>query len=401
MELANPGVSRPVTRGRAAGPFPRTRETMPPETVQALREIALATSAVLEVEEIARILRERAPPLLGAEHAGVFAEDTEELPSAVAGLLREAARTGEARTLSGGAGAWAAAVAVPLRHGAEVHGLLLAGWREPRPLPGETVALAEMLGVHAAVALHHARLHAETTRSTLARNRFFSAMSHDLRTPIAAIVGYAELLSDGIVGDLSEKQQEMVERISQVAAQLSELVDGILDLAKLDAGRVDLHPEALALEEAVREAVRVVAPQADAKGLPLRLALEEACGHSLRADPVRLRQILVNLLSNAVKFTDQGEVTVSAGVREARTWIRVRDTGPGLPEGSEEAVFEEFVRLASGRGGKRDAGSGLGLAVSRRLAQAMGGELVAESSPGAGAAFTLYLPGESPVAPGR
>ncbi|HEX2093329.1 MAG TPA: HAMP domain-containing sensor histidine kinase, partial [Longimicrobiaceae bacterium] len=293
---------------------------------------------------------------------------------------------------SAAANGFRSAVAVPLRHRDEVRGALLLAWREPTPVSPETVRLAETLGVQAAVALHNARLYQELKRSTEARNRFFSAMSHDLRTPIAAIVGYSELLADGIVGELAPKQQEMVERIAQVAAHLTELVNDILDLARLDAGRVELHPQPARLEELVREAVLVVESQAREKQLPIRLELDPAGGETLVVDPARVRQILVNLLSNAVKFTQRGEVRVRAGIHDARAWITVQDTGPGLPEGSEEAVFGEFLQLASGRGYKQEPGSGLGLAVSRRLARAMGGDLTAESIPGTGAAFTLSLP---------
>jgi signal transduction histidine kinase len=392
-----------------------------PESARALqvfREVALATSASLDTDEILEIVRERARGLFGADLAVValaergwsdlFRAAGERTPPArLQELVRGAMRTGESQVLrefprddaqlplaewNAAADGFRAAVAAPLRFDDRLRGVLLVAWRDPAAVADETVQLAETLGVHAAVALHNARLYEELKRSTQARDRFFSAMSHDLRTPIAAIVGYSELLADGIVGQLSGKQQEMVERISQVAAHLTELVNDILDLAKLDAGRVELHPEPTVLGEVVRDAVVAVEPQAAAKRLPLRLDLDSAGGETVLVDPVRVRQILVNLLANAVKFTDAGEVRVDAGLDAERTWITVRDTGPGLPTGSEEAVFEEFLQLAAGRGGKQEPGSGLGLAVSRRLARAMGGELAVESSPGEGSAFTLYLP---------
>jgi signal transduction histidine kinase len=392
-----------------------------PESARALqvfREVALATSASLDADEILGIVRERARGLFGADLAVVAlaergwsdlfrAAGGRTPPARLQELVRSAMRTGESQVLReapgddaqlplaewhAGADGFRAAVAAPLRFDDRLRGVLLVAWRDPAALADETVQLAETLGVHAAVALHNARLYEELKRSTQARDRFFSAMSHDLRTPIAAIVGYSELLADGIVGELSGKQQEMVERISQVAAHLTELVNDILDLAKLDAGRVELHPEPTVLGEVVRDAVVAVEPQANAKQLPVRLDLDSAGGETVVVDPVRVRQILVNLLANAVKFTDAGEVRVDAGLDAERTWITVRDTGPGLPPGSEEAVFEEFLQLAAGRGGKQEPGSGLGLAVSRRLARAMGGELAVESSPGEGSAFTLYLP---------
>lgn len=383
--------------------------------LEVLREVALATSATQDAEEILRVVREHATSLFRADYGGVFlalegdedpvaSVDAGEPPTELRALLRDALEAGESRALTPAVvsartgdqpvaeGAICTGLALPLRFRDEVHGVLVIGWCTMNPVAADTIALAETLGVQAAVALHNARLYAEIQRSTAARDRFFSAMSHDLRTPIAAIVGYSELLSDGIVGELSTRQHEMIERISQVAAHLSELVDGILDLARLDAGRMELQPDIFPVLQVVEEAALDVRPQAESKGLTLHLEMDRTNGELLEADPVRVRQILVNLLSNAVKFTEEGSVEVHAETRGGRVWITVRDTGPGLPEGMEEAVFEEFMQVAAGRGSKQKPGSGLGLAVSRRLARAMGGNLTVESNPSAGAAFTLSLP---------
>ncbi|HEU0298639.1 MAG TPA: ATP-binding protein, partial [Longimicrobium sp.] len=202
----------------------------------------------------------------------------------------------------------------------------------------------------------------------------------------------SELLADGIVGELNGQQLEMIERISQVSGHLSQLVNDILDLAKLDAGRMEFHREEVRLGELVDEALVAIEPQARSKKLELRMEIDAHRDALLRVDPPRVRQILVNLLSNAVKFTERGEVAVVAGSGDGHTWLEVRDTGPGLPAGSEEAVFEEFLQIAAGTKSKREPGSGLGLAISRRLARAMGGDLVARNGPAGGAAFTLVLP---------
>jgi signal transduction histidine kinase len=187
----------------------------------------------------------------------------------------------------------------------------------------------------------------------------------------------------------------MVERISQVASHLSQLVNDILDMAKLDAGRMEFHREPVRMGDLVEEAAVAVRPQAQSKSLRLQLDVDGHGGAELRVDRPRVRQILVNLLSNAVKFTDHGEVCVVVGVDDGRGWIEVRDTGPGLPAGSEEEVFEEFLQIAAGNKSKREPGTGLGLAISRRLARAMGGDLTVRSEPGSGAAFTLFLPREA------
>ncbi|HKP77084.1 MAG TPA: HAMP domain-containing sensor histidine kinase, partial [Longimicrobiaceae bacterium] len=254
------------------------------------------------------------------------------------------------------------------------------------------VRLAETLAEQAAVALRNAARYEAMREAAVRRERFFSAMSHDLRTPITAIMGYSELLQDGIMGDLEPHQQDMVERICQVSGHLAELVNDVLDIAKLDAGRMEFHREPVALGDLVDEAVVAVEPQARSKGLELRIEVDGHREVVLELDMGRVRQILVNLLSNAVKFTERGTVTLSVEVDGARGWLRVADTGPGLPAGSEEAVFEEFMQIASGNRAKREPGSGLGLAISRRLARAMGGDLTAVNGEGGGAVFTLHLP---------
>ena len=285
-----------------------------------------------------------------------------------------------------------AALVVPLRHQDEALGTLVVGWEDSGRMEDDA-AVAELLARQTAAALANARAHARLTEAAFRRERFFSAMSHDLRTPITAIVGYSELLADGIVGELNGQQLEMIERISQVSGHLSQLVNDILDLAKLDAGRMEFHREEVRLGDLVDEALVAVEPQARSKKLELRTDIDDAHREQvLRVDGSRLRQILVNLLSNAVKFTEHGEVAVVAGSSGARSWLEVRDTGPGLPAGSEEAVFEEFLQIAAGTKSKREPGSGLGLAISRRLARAMGGDLTARNGPGSGAAFTLLLP---------
>jgi signal transduction histidine kinase len=260
------------------------------------------------------------------------------------------------------------------------------------------VALAEEVAAQASAAFRNASRYDALRQAAVRRERFFSAMSHDLRTPITAILGYSELLQDGIMGDLDARQQDMVERICQVSGHLAQLVNDVLDLAKLDAGRMEFHREPVALGDLVDEAILAVEPQARSKGLELRLEMEGLRDAVLDLDPPRVRQVLVNLLSNAVKFTEHGAVSLSAGTEGERSWIAVADTGPGIPPGSEEAVFEEFLQIAAGNKAKREPGSGLGLAISRRMARAMGGDLTARHGESGGAVFTLFLPAE-PGAP--
>ncbi|WP_420127349.1 GAF domain-containing sensor histidine kinase [Longimicrobium sp.] len=360
--------------------------------------LAEETAGVVDADEVWRILQTRAAEVLDADAVALHAPslpqprawtvdgDEEERAALIALAEEDGDQPRPVQIPGGGAG-----LLVPLHYRGETLGALVAGWRGGGA-DEETRRLALMVGTQAAAVLANLRTYAQLTEAAFRRERFFSAMSHDLRTPITAIVGYSELLADGIVGDLNGQQLEMIERISQVSGHLSQLVNDILDLAKLDAGRMEFHREEVRLGDLVDEALVAVQPQARSKKLELRMDIDSQRDAMLRVDPPRVRQILVNLLSNAVKFTEQGEVAVVAGSREGHTWLEVRDTGPGIPAGSEEAVFEEFLQIAAGTKSKREPGSGLGLAISRRLARAMGGDLTARSGPGSGAAFTLLLP---------
>jgi signal transduction histidine kinase len=361
--------------------------------LQALCEVAAATAGVVDADEAWRLACARLPQVLDAQAAGLATPllDAPRTWSRAGGDADGLARLAAAGTEERGETEAGWTRVLSLCHGGETLGALALAWTDAAGMEADG-EMAEMLARQAAGVLASARAYARLTEAAFRRERFFSAMSHDLRTPITAIVGYSELLADGIVGELNGQQLEMIERISQVSGHLSQLVNDILDLAKLDAGRMEFHREDVRLGELVDEALVVVEPQARSKKLELRTEMEPHRDALLRVDPPRVRQILVNLLSNAVKFTEQGEVSVVAGEEAGRAWLEVRDTGPGIPSGSEEEVFEEFLQIAAGTKSKREPGSGLGLAISRRLARAMGGELTARSGHGGGAAFTLVLP---------
>ncbi len=246
-----------------------------------------------------------------------------------------------------------------------------------------------------------ARADAEAARSDAeAANRskaqFLATMSHELRTPLNAIGGYAELIAMGIRGPVSEEQRHDLARIQASQRHLLGLINEVLHYAKLETGTVHYTFSDVEVRDALAAAETLVAPQARAKGIALRLG---ACrpAAAVRADAEKLRQILVNLLSNAVKFTDRGgridlscDVSHSAA-RGGRVAVVVRDTGIGIPAGQLEAVFEPFVQVRDDLT-RAAEGTGLGLAISRDLARGMGGELTVESTLGAGSAFTLTLP---------
>ncbi|SOD01925.1 Signal transduction histidine kinase [bacterium JGI 053] len=391
-----------------------------PRELDALRRMAVAAADTVNGDEIFAIVCAAAHELLGADFAVAAVplfdgtrewcagqEPPREAAARLLDLLDRARATadtvvaGELSAAALGLGAAqvvpppygaATAVAAPLAGEGAAGGALLVGWHGARAVDAHAVRLAETVAEQAAAAFRNATRYDVLRQTAVRRERFFSAMSHDLRTPITAIMGYSELLQDGIMGDLEPHQQEMVERICQVSGHLAQLVNDVLDIAKLDAGRMEFHREPVTLGELVDEAVVAVEPQARSKGLELRLDLDGHREAMLELDMARVRQILVNLLSNAVKFTDRGTVTLSVEMDGGRGWMRVADTGPGLPDGAEEAVFEEFMQIAAGTRAKREPGSGLGLAIARRLARAMGGELTAANGTEGGAVFTLHLP---------
>ncbi|WP_158508701.1 PAS domain-containing protein [Gemmatirosa kalamazoonensis] len=230
----------------------------------------------------------------------------------------------------------------------------------------------------------------EAERANRAKSDFLAAMSHDLRTPLNAIGGYADLTAEGVYGPVNDAERGAMERIRKASDHLLSLINDILGFAKVEAGRIHLRIADVAVNEVVSGAVSMVEPQAAGKGLSLhaRLGADEI---RVRADPERLTQILTNLLTNAVKFTTTGAITVEWQADEHTVRIAVRDTGRGIPAEKLAAVFEPFVQAGRSAEEQRQ-GVGLGLAISRELARAMGGDLTLESALGAGSTFTLRLP---------
>jgi PAS domain S-box-containing protein len=220
------------------------------------------------------------------------------------------------------------------------------------------------------------------------RNRFYASMSHELRTPINAILGYTSLLLDGIYGEVSPEQRASAERTMRAARHLMDLVNDILDLSKVEAGKMEIKVELVSFPEIFHELMATVAPLAESYGVELKL---DTCHDSTISDARRIRQILLNLLSNAIKFGNSKPVEVSCGrAPDGRFVIAVQDHGAGIAEADQERIFEEFVQLEN----EERPGTGLGLSISRRFAELLGGELTVTSTPGEGSTFRLILPAE-------
>jgi PAS domain S-box-containing protein len=239
---------------------------------------------------------------------------------------------------------------------------------------------------------------AEAEAANRAKTDFLAVMSHELRTPLNAIGGYAELLAMGIRGPVTQAQGEDLERIQASQRHLLGLINDVLNYAKLESGSVRYDIRDVMVRDEIAATERLVAPQARSKGLALSVA-DCPLDLAVRADPDKLRQIVVNLLSNAIKFTDHGGIDVRCEARGAGTvLVHVRDSGVGIPASKLEAIFEPFVQVHAGFTRPAD-GTGLGLAISRDLARAMGGDLTVESRVGVGSTFTLRLPRGPAAAP--
>ena len=230
-----------------------------------------------------------------------------------------------------------------------------------------------------------------------AKSNFLAVMSHELRTPLNAIGGYVQLLDMGVHGPITDAQREALGRIDRSERHLLRLINQVLNLSRIEAGRVDYVMETVSLSQVVANTVPMVEPQLMAKGLQLELAA--AADVQASADRDKVQQILLNLLTNATKFTPKGgRIRVDAGtVSPSSVFLRVTDTGQGIPPDMVEKVFEPFVQVDSSRS-RAVEGTGLGLAISRDLARGMGGDLRAESVLGEGSMFQLELPRASPAA---
>jgi signal transduction histidine kinase len=260
-------------------------------------------------------------------------------------------------------------------------------------------------------------LSTELIRVNKMKSEFLANVSHELRTPLNAIVGFVDLLREGVYGELTPKQAGPVQRIEASASHLRHLVDQILDLAKMAAGRLEIHSEPIDLRPFILDVASEVEPLVSERSLYLSLALSSALPR-VRTDPTHLRQIILNLLGNAVKYTPTGTISVrtkvmvatdlllpsflkpiqDSPISAARPWIAimVSDTGIGIGKNDQTRVFEEFEQINSGpRGDSMNRGTGLGLPISRRLARLLGGDVTLESELGRGSTFTIWLPGET------
>ena len=293
----------------------------------------------------------------------------------------------------------------PLVVGDQLLGVLAVYHR--RPLDRNTIELLTLFAQHAATAIQEAHLfhlateqtarltalNTELQRANQHKAEFLANMSHELRTPLNSILGFSQLLLEGDGGALTRDQRQDVETIMQNGQHLLALINDLLDISKLEAGKAQLHRGEVEVEALVEECVENVSSLAKTKKLELTFSVDQNVGRAF-ADAPKLKQILLNLLGNAIKFTESGSVRVTAERQGADLRVSVRDSGIGVPPEDIERIFESFQQGKSGMTGKYQ-GTGLGLAICRQLVEMHGGRIWVRSAPGQGSTFIFTIPQRS------
>ena len=290
-----------------------------------------------------------------------------------------------------------ALLAVPLLREDRVVGALVVRRGTPGPFPQETIDLLQTFATQSVLAIQNARLFHEIDQKSRQleiasqhKSEFLANMSHELRTPLNAIIGFSEVLTERLFGELNEKQAEYLEDILSSGRHLLSLINDILDLSKVEAGRMELELGSFSLAEALDNGLTMVRERASRHGLQLSLDVDPTIG-TIEADERKIKQVIFNLLSNAVKFTpDRGRVDVVARPVDGEVQVAVHDTGIGIAPEDQACIFEEFQQ-ASGSNAVAREGTGLGLALARRFVELHGGRLWVDSKPGIGSTFTFAI----------
>jgi PAS domain S-box-containing protein len=236
----------------------------------------------------------------------------------------------------------------------------------------------------------------ELARANKLKSDFLASMSHELRTPLNAVIGYSALLLDGIGGNLADVQRDYISRSRSAAAHLLSLINDILDLARIEAGKMPVHIEPVSIRDLIQEVAQQVEPMVASRKLDFTRIVDENCPH-VETDKTKVKQILLNLLSNAVKFTNKGGVTLTAACSPEGVRLEVADTGVGIKAEEMETIWEDFRQLDQSRT-RSHGGTGLGLSITRRLTQQLGGAVTVQSVFGEGTIFTVTLPLKTPMA---
>ena len=296
-----------------------------------------------------------------------------------------------------------AGFAFPVLVGSEVVAVMEFFADEPAEPDDAVLTIMAHVGNQLGRVIERQRAESAVKRASEHKSQFLANMSHELRTPLNAIIGITEMLQEDARDANREDEFEPLDRVVRAARHLLALINDILDLSKIEAGRMDLHLEAVAIAPVVQDVVDTVGTLVAKNGNTVRVECPPEVG-AIWADQTRIRQALLNLASNAAKFTEKGTITISAGrtTADAGEWIviSVADTGIGLTAEQKGRLFQEFVQ-ADASTTRKYGGTGLGLAISRRFCQMMGGDITVESEPGQGSTFTIRLPAQVVPSPER
>ncbi|MBI4573550.1 MAG: GAF domain-containing protein [candidate division NC10 bacterium] len=414
----------------------RTRElARSVEELRALGEVSRAVSSSLDLETVLTTIVSRADQFSGTDGGAIYEYDEpterlylratqkfeEELVEALRGMplrmgegavgraaasrepvqipdvLEESAYQGRLRELMERSG-FRAVLAVPLLREDHILGGLVVVRKSPGLFPPEVVDLLQTFATQSALAIQNARLFREIEEkgrqleaASRHKSQFLASMSHELRTPMNAIIGFSEILLDSNLEVSPEERQEFLESVLTSGKHLLGLINEVLDLSKVEAGKMELKPEEVVLEDLMEAVTTTIRPLATKKIITLEATVDGAIP-TLTVDPGKIKQVLLNLLGNAIKFTPEGgRVAIKATARDGLVELAVSDTGVGIRPEDQPRVFDEFQQVgATGPG--RPEGTGLGLTLAKKLVEMHGGKIWVRSEVGKGSTFTFTLP---------
>src|SRR5262245_9523722 len=404
------------------------------DELTALGEVNRALSSTLDVDVVLNTIVTRANDLIGADGCTIFEYDeaaeqfhlraTRNLEprlvelargtplrrgdQGILGRLPSERQPVQVPDISGGSysspisaalidAGYRAVVAVPLIREDHLIGALAMNRKTPGEFSPETIELLQTFATQSALAIQNARLFREIEDKSRQlevasqhKSEFLANMSHELRTPLNAIIGFSEVLTDRMFGELNEKQEEYLKDIYASGTHLLSLINDILDLSKIEAGRMELELSDFDLPAAIENALMLIRERAGRRSITLQMNVDSRLGQ-IKADERKVRQVVLNLLSNAIKFTPEGgRIEVGATPKDGLVEVSVSDTGVGIAPGDQEAVFEEFRQV--GTADKKVEGTGLGLTLCRKFVELHGGRIWVKSQVGVGSTFTFTVP---------